>query len=81
MSITRRNLLRIGALGTMGFAMNRAQAQPAKPAETASPVASPHGWLNQRQRIYWYDQYALNDQETAFANYDPDRIAAMLEDY
>jgi len=78
-SITRRDLLRIGALGTMGFAMNRAQAQPAKPAETASPVASPHGWLNQRQRIYWYDQYALNDQETAFSKYDPDRIASELK--
>jgi len=63
----------------MGFAMNRAQAQPAKPAETASPVASPHGWLNQRQRIYWYDQYALNDQETAFSKYDPDRIASELK--
>jgi hypothetical protein len=36
-------------------------------------------WYNTRSRIYWYDQYALNEQETAFSNYDPDRIAADLE--
>ncbi|UCH33884.1 MAG: beta-galactosidase trimerization domain-containing protein [Armatimonadota bacterium] len=35
-------------------------------------------WVNQRSRLYWYDQYALNEQETAFARYDPDRIAAEL---
>lgn len=29
---------------------------------TAKP-ASPHDWLKRRQRIYWYDQYALNEQE------------------
>jgi hypothetical protein len=34
--------------------------------------------LNKCQRIYWYDQYALNDQDAAFAHYDPDRIAAEL---
>ena len=39
----------------------------------------PHSWLNRRQRIYWYDQYALNEQETAFAKYDPDRIAAEMK--
>ena len=35
-------------------------------------------WLTQRVRIYWYDQYALNDQETAFSKYDPERIADEL---
>jgi hypothetical protein len=35
-------------------------------------------WLRQRGRIYWYDQYALNEQAVAFARYDPDRIAAEL---
>jgi len=35
-------------------------------------------WANRRARLYWYDQYALNKQETAFARYDPDRIAAEL---
>jgi hypothetical protein len=35
-------------------------------------------WANRRARIYWYDQYANNEQETAFARYDPDRIAAEL---
>jgi hypothetical protein len=35
-------------------------------------------WLNSRGRIYWYDQYANNEQATAFAQYDPDRIVAEL---
>lgn len=35
-------------------------------------------WINQRRCLYWYDQYALNEQETAFAKYDPDRIAAEM---
>lgn len=38
-----------------------------------------HEWLHKRQRIYWYDQYALNEQETAFSKYDPDRIAGELK--
>ena len=47
--------------------------------ETAHAVTTPtHDWLKKRQRIYWYDQYALNDQATAFANYDPDRIAQEM---
>ncbi|MFH1903164.1 MAG: beta-galactosidase trimerization domain-containing protein [Candidatus Omnitrophota bacterium] len=37
-----------------------------------------NNWLNKRSRIYWYDQYALNEQDTAFAKYDPDRIAEEL---
>lgn len=32
-------------------------------------------WINTRGRIFWYDQYALNEQTTAFARYDPVRIA------
>ena len=35
-------------------------------------------WINKRARIYWYDQYALNEQETAFAKYDPERIVGEL---
>lgn len=35
-------------------------------------------WINRRSRIYWYDQYALNEQATAFARYDPERIVAEL---
>lgn len=35
-------------------------------------------WLNNTGRIYWYDQYALNEQQTAFSRYDPDRIADEL---
>lgn len=35
-------------------------------------------WLHRRSRIYWYDQYALNDQASAFRNYDPDRIAREI---
>ena len=35
-------------------------------------------WINKRSRIYWYDQYALNEQGTAFAKYDPERIVNEL---
>jgi len=35
-------------------------------------------WFNRRSRIYWYDQYALNEQATAFARYDPERIVDEL---
>lgn len=35
-------------------------------------------WVNQRSRIYWYDQYTVNEQATAFAAYDPDRIVDEL---
>lgn len=46
-------------------------------AEESEPMKS---WLKKRSRIYWYDQYALNEQVTAFARYDPDRIANELAD-
>ncbi|MCC6697831.1 MAG: beta-galactosidase trimerization domain-containing protein [Candidatus Hydrogenedentes bacterium] len=59
----------------MGVLANNTRATA---AGTGQAPASLHAWLNKRQRIYWYDQYALNDQETAFANYDPDRIAKEL---
>jgi Hypothetical glycosyl hydrolase 6/Beta-galactosidase trimerisation domain len=59
----------------MGLTTNGAGAEAAGAAHAA---VSPHPWLNKRQGIYWYDQYALNDQETAFAKYDPGRIAAEL---
>lgn len=63
----------------MGLAASGVQlgAEQSTQRTPAQPV-SPHGWLNRRQRIYWYDQYALNDQDTAFAAYDPDRIAKEL---
>jgi hypothetical protein len=38
----------------------------------------PNEWFNKRSRIYWYDQYALNEQQTAFAKYDPERIVDEL---
>ena len=78
MLITRRDLLRIGALGTMGVLIKSGQTKAAASLQTAGGAASPHDWLKKRQRIYWYDQYALNDQETAFTHYDPDRIAAEM---
>lgn len=79
MLLSRRDLLQIGALGTMGFVMNSGDAQTTKREDAAVKTASSHDWLNKRQRIYWYDQYALNDQDTAFSQYDPDRIAAELK--
>ena len=77
--VTRRDLMRMGALGAMGLTVKGTQTKAADAAESSGKtVASPHDWSNNRQRIYWYDQYALNDQASAFANYDPDRIAAEL---
>ena len=78
MLITRRELMQIGALGAMGVLTNSTQANAAGNKQTANVPTSPHDWLKKRQRIYWYDQYALNDQDTAFAHYDPDRIAAEM---
>lgn len=63
----------------MGMIAGSAEAEPAEKDGGAAEVVAPHAWLNKRQRIYWYDQYALNDQETAFAKYDPDRIAAEMK--
>ena len=63
----------------MGIAAMNGQAQSAEPTETPASAPASHDWLNARQRIYWYDQYALNEQETAFSRYDPDRIAAELK--
>lgn len=62
----------------MGLAANGVQTGVAGASEPAGTPSNSHAWLNKRQRIYWYDQYALNDQATAFSNYDPDRIAAEL---
>jgi hypothetical protein len=78
MLITRRDVLQIGALGAVGFATNNSESKAAGAEQAAAAAKPPHKWLNKRQRIYWYDQYALNDQETAFAHYDPDRIAAEM---
>ena len=74
--LTRRDLLHMGALGSMALPMNGARAQAAQSTRAEGKPRASHAWLNKRQRIYWYDQYALNQQATAFANYDPDRIAA-----
>lgn len=63
----------------MGLVMNDGQAQTVEPALAAPRGSASHDWLRKRQRIYWYDQYALNDQEVAFSNFDPDRIAAELK--
>ena len=84
MLVNRRNAIQIGALGAMGIATNLPQTNGAgvglpSAAETPRDAAVPsHDWLYKRQRIYWYDQYVLNDQATGFANYDPDRIAREL---
>ena len=75
MLFTRRELLQLGAAGAIGWAADAHAEAPPVPAKTDG---HPFAWLNKRRRIYWYDQYALNEQETAFARYDPDRIAAEL---
>lgn len=42
-----------------------------------TPLPLP-AWATTRGRIYFYDQYANNEQATAFSHYDPDRIAGEL---
>ncbi|MDX9972445.1 MAG: beta-galactosidase trimerization domain-containing protein, partial [FCB group bacterium] len=73
--LSRRDLLKLGAAGTMGL---MASGAPWESKGIGEAAAISHDWLKRRQRIYWYDQYALNDQATAFAKYDPDRIAREL---
>ena len=62
----------------MGIVTDGGQAMAGETGTAKTAPATNHDWLHKRQRIYWYDQYALNDQETAFANYDPDRIAKEM---
>lgn len=68
----------IGAASAMGMVTGSEQAATATTRANDGEASSSHEWLRKRQRIYWYDQYALNDQDTAFAHYDPDRIAAEM---
>src|SRR3954471_24091376 len=35
-------------------------------------------WARMPGRVYFYDQYALNEQASAFSKYDPDRITDEL---
>ena len=46
-------------------------------ATVITPLPLP-AWATARGRIYFYDQYANNEQATAFSHYDPDRIAREL---
>ncbi len=62
----------------MGIVTDSKQAAAAETGQAHAAPGPNHDWLHKRQRIYWYDQYALNDQGTAFANYDPDRIAKEM---
>ena len=77
-SMTRRDLFRIGAVGAMGLAAGKTQARTSETRQATRSLEFADDWAHARKRIYWYDQYALNDQDTAFARYDPDRIAAEL---
>ena len=47
-------------------------------ADSDEPCPLVPAWARTRGRVYWYDQYVLNEQDTAFASYDPDRIAQEL---
>ena len=60
------------------FLVSTAPASLAGVAAVADPPAPGRAWLQRRGRIYWYDQYALNEQPAAFSKYDPDRITAEL---
>jgi len=63
----------------MGIITGGGEAASLKGRDAEGAFQEPHSWLRNRQRIYWYDQYALNEQDTAFAKYDPERIAAEMK--
>jgi hypothetical protein len=76
MDLTRRSFLKSSALGPAYLAAaNLSLARGAQPQREETIMKE---WLKRRARIYWYDQYALNEQEVAFAKYDPDRITDEL---
>ena len=64
MSATRREFLLAGT-GILSGARGVAAAE-------AQP------WYARRSRLYFYDQYALNEEAAAFSKYDPDRIVREL---
>ena len=68
---SRREFI-FGAAGAVLAAPRTASAQRRR-GQTSDP-----SWIDKRGRIYFYDQYALNEQAAAFAKYDPDRITAEL---
>ena len=66
----RRNFL----LTTAGAGAMAAGGQ----ANQGAPRPQDPDWARKPGRIYFYDQYALNEQASAFAKYDPDRITDEL---
>ena len=50
---------------------------PITPENHETRLSMP-AWINTRSRVYWYDQYVLNEQDTAFRAYDPERITEEL---
>jgi hypothetical protein len=76
MNLTRRTFLKSASLGPACLgAANLPLVFGAQSERKETPVKD---WLKRRGRIYWYDQYALNEQDAAFAKYDPDRITEEL---
>ena len=71
MSRSRREFI-LGTAGTMLPLAGISGAQSGG-GQTALPA-----WATARARIYFYDQYALNEEASAFAAYDPDRITDEL---
>ncbi len=76
MDLTRRKLLLSASL--ICACLVATGPIPSLGAETTPEGSAKNDWLKRRGRIYWYDQYALNEQDVAFARYDPDRITEEL---
>src|SRR3954447_21088382 len=70
MNPSRRDFL----LATAGAGV-MATAGPSRGSAAKTPDLS---WARRPGRIYFYDQYALNEQASAFSRYDPDRITDEL---
>jgi hypothetical protein len=76
MDLSRRAFLKSVSLAPACLA---AASLPSASGAQGERKATPsRDWLKRRGRIYWYDQYALNEQDVAFARYDPDRITEEL---
>src|SRR5437016_14435634 len=58
------------------FLLSTAIAAGSSSLAFASPPNA--DWARKPGRVYFYDQYALNEQATAFSKYDPDRITDEL---
>lgn len=73
----RRDFIKTSGIAALGtYVAGHSLTSSLSAATPSDPARFP--WLQERGRFYFYDQYALNDQASAFSKYDPDRIVEEL---